>query len=222
MTIWVSTGKPKVAVPTLVGMQETDAVNQLKALHLKPDVHGVNSNTPANQVTAQDPKSGTKVVVGTSVRINVSKGPQPVAVPSVVGDTLDQATATLQGAGFKTTPTFVNATQPANTVTDQSPGAGSSAAKGSTVSLTVSKGPKTTQVPDVTNLDTATATNNIQAANLRVRIVNVPVTDPSQDGIVQSQNPSGNSQAPVNSTVTINVGQFTSTTTTTSPPPPTP
>ena len=222
VTIWVSTGKPKVAVPTLVGMQETDAVNQLKALHLKPDVHGVNSNTPANQVTAQDPKSGTKVVVGTSVRINVSKGPQPVAVPSVVGDTLDQATATLQGAGFKTTPTFVNATQPANTVTDQSPGAGSSAAKGSTVSLTVSKGPKTTQVPDVTNLDTATATNNIQAANLRVRIVNVPVSDQSQNGIVQSQNPSGNSQAPVNSTVTINVGQFTSTTTTTSPPPPTP
>ena len=191
VTIWVSTGKPKVAVPTLVGMQETDAVNQLKALHLKPDVHGVNSNTPANQVTAQDPKSGTKVVVGTSVRINVSKGPQPVAVPSVVGDTLDQATATLQGAGFKTTPTFVNAPQPANTVTDQSPGAGSSAAKGSTVSLTVSKGPQTTQVPDVTNLDVATATNNIQAANLKVRIVNVTVTDPSQNGIVQSQNPSG-------------------------------
>jgi eukaryotic-like serine/threonine-protein kinase len=222
VTIWVSTGKPKVAVPTLVGMQETDAVAQLKALHLKPDVHEVNSNIGQNQVTAQDPKAGTKVVTGTSVRINVSKGPQPVAVPSVVGDTLDQATATLQGAGFKTTPTFVNATQPANTVTDQSPGAGSSAAKGSTVSLTVSKGPKTTQVPDVTNLDTATATNNIQAANLRVRIVNVPVTDQSQDGIVQSQNPSGNSQAPVNSTVTINVGQFTSTTTTTSPPPPTP
>jgi eukaryotic-like serine/threonine-protein kinase len=219
VTIWVSTGKPKVAVPTLVGMQETDAVNQLKALHLKPDVHGVNSNTPANQVTAQDPKSGTKVVVGTSVRINVSKGPQPVAVPSVVGDTLDQATATLQGAGFKTTPTFVNATQPANTVTDQSPGAGSSAAKGSTVSLTVSKGPQTTQVPDVTNLDVATATNNIQAANLRVRIVNVTVTDPSQNGIVQSQNPSGGSSAPVNSTVTINVGQFTSTTTTSTPPP---
>ncbi len=75
VTIWVSTGKPKVQVPTLVGQQETDAVNQLKALHLKPDVHGVNSNTPANQVTAQDPKAGTKLVVGSSVRINVSKGP---------------------------------------------------------------------------------------------------------------------------------------------------
>jgi beta-lactam-binding protein with PASTA domain/predicted Ser/Thr protein kinase len=221
VTIWVSTGKPKVQVPTLVGQQETDAVNQLKALHLKPDVHGVNSNTPANQVTAQDPKSGTKVVVGTSVRINVSKGPQPIQVPNVVGSPLDQATATLQGAGFQTSQTFVNDTSPANNVISQSPSAGSSAAKNSTVTLTISKGPKMTQVPDVTNLDVATATNNIQAANLKVRIVNVTVTDPSQDGIVQSQNPQGGVQAPVNSTVTINVGRFTSTTTTT-PPPPTP
>ena len=221
VTIWVSTGKPKVAVPTLVGQQETDAVNALKALHLKPDVHEVNSNVKAGEITAQDPKAGTKVVVGTSVRINVSKGPQPIAVPSVVGDPIDQATATLQGAGFQTSQTFVDSTQPANTVISQSPGAGSSAAKNSTVSLTISKGPKTTQVPDVTNLDVATATNNIQAANLKVRIVNVTVTDSAQDGIVQSQNPGGNASVPVGSTVTINVGRFTATTTT-APPPPTP
>jgi serine/threonine-protein kinase len=161
------------------------------------------------------------VVVGTSVRINVSKGPQPIQVPNVVGSPLDQATATLQGAGFQTSQTFVNDTSPANNVISQSPSAGSSAATNSTVTLTISKGPKMTQVPDVTNLDVATATNNIQAANLKVRIVNVTVTDPSQDGIVQSQNPQGGVQAPVNSTVTINVGRFTSTTTTT-PPPPTP
>jgi eukaryotic-like serine/threonine-protein kinase len=220
VTIWVSTGKPKVPVPTLVGQQETAAVNALKALKLKPDVHELNSNTPAGQVTAQDPKAGTQVVVGTSVRINVSKGPQPITVPSVVGSPIDQATATLQAAGFQVSTTFVNATQPANNVVDQSPGAGSTAAKGSTVSLTVSKGPQTTQVPDVTNLDVSTATQNIQAANLKVRIVNVNVTDPSQDGIVQSQNPSGNSSAPVNSTVTINVGRFVGSTTTDTTPTP--
>jgi serine/threonine-protein kinase len=220
VTIWISTGKPKVGVPTLVGLQENDAVNQLKALHLKPDVHGVNSNTPANQVTAQDPKAGTKLVVGSSVRINVSKGPQPIQVPNVVGSPLDQATATLQGAGFQVSQTFVNDTSQVNTVISQSPGAGSSAAKNSTVSLTISKGPKMTQVPDVTNLDVATATNNIQAANLKVRIVNVTVTDPSQDGIVQSQNPQGNTQAPVNSTVTINVGRFSGATTTATTPTP--
>ncbi|HUJ91594.1 MAG TPA: PASTA domain-containing protein, partial [Gaiellaceae bacterium] len=224
VTIYVSTGKPKVQVPNLVGQQESDAVDALKTLKLKPDVHEVNSNTRANQVTAQDPKAGSKVVTGTSVRINVSKGPQPVAVPSVVGDTIDQATASLSAAGFKYTTTFVDSNQPANTVVDQSPAAGSSAAKGSTVALTISKGPKTTPVPDVTGLDVATATNNVQAANLKVRIVNVTVTDQSQNGIVQSQNPIAGSQAPIGATVTINVGQFsgattTTTTTTTTPTP---
>jgi len=220
VTIFVSTGKPKVAVPTLVGLQETDAVNQLKALHLKPNVHGVNSNVPANQVTAQDPKAGTKVVVGTSVRINVSKGPQPVTVPSVVGSPIDQATATLQAAGFHWTSTFVDSNQPVNTVIDQSPGAGSSAAKGSTVSLTISKGPKSTQVPDVTNLDVATATQDIQAANLKVRVAYVNTTDPAQDGIVQNQNPVGGTQAPVGSSVTITVGRLVATTTTATTPTP--
>ena len=59
VTILISTGKPKVEVPTLVGRQEGDAVAALKTLHLKPDVHEVNSAVPAGQVTAQDPKAGT-------------------------------------------------------------------------------------------------------------------------------------------------------------------
>jgi hypothetical protein len=53
-----------------------------------------------------------------------------------------------------------------------------------------------------------------------VRIVNVNVTDPNQDGIVQSQNPSGGSTAAIGSTVTINVGRFVATTTDGTPPPP--
>jgi eukaryotic-like serine/threonine-protein kinase len=220
VTILISTGKPKVAVPTLVGQQESAAVDALKALHLKPDVHEVNSAVPAGQVTAQDPKAGTQVVIDTSVRINVSKGPQPITIPDVTGLTIDTATSMLQGAGFQVSTSFVDSPQAANTVISQSPGGSSTAAKGSTVSLTVSKGPKTTQVPDVTNLEISTATAEIQAQNLKVRIVNVNVTDPSQDGIVQSQNPSGGSTAAIGATVTINVGRFVATTTSTTPPTP--
>ena len=195
VTIWISTGKPKVAVPTLVGQQETDAVNQLKALHLKPDVHGVNSNTPANQVTAQDPKAGTKArrrQLGADQRLEGPAADGRCRASSAVRSTRRPRRCRRPASGRRRRSSTRH--QPANTVISQSPGAGSSAAKNSTVSLTVSKGPKTTQVPDVTNLDVATATNNIQAANLKVRIVNVTVTDPSQDGIVQSQNPQGGSR----------------------------
>ena len=54
----------------------------------------------AGQVTAQDPKAGTQVVIDTSVRINVSKGPQPITIPDVTGQTIDAATVDAAGRGL--------------------------------------------------------------------------------------------------------------------------
>jgi Uncharacterized protein conserved in bacteria len=134
----------------------------LKTLHLKPDVHEVNSSVPAGQVTAQDPKAGTQVVIDTSVRINVSKGRSRSRSRR---DRTDDRRGDLDaaGRGLPGQHDLRRLAQPSNTVISQSPGGSSTAAKGSTVSLTVSKGPKTTQVPDVTNLEISTATAEIQA-----------------------------------------------------------
>jgi hypothetical protein len=41
-----------------------------------------------------------------------------------------------------------------------------------------------------------------------VKVENVPVADPTQDNIVQDQDPAGGSDAPTGGTVTIFVGQF--------------
>jgi len=207
VTIWVSTGKPKVAVPTLIGLKSADAIAKLKALHLIPDVHEISSGQPADTVTASDPKAGTQVVSGTKVRINVSKGPTPIAVPGVVGETIGQATATLNQAGFKVTPTYVDSDQPQNQVINQSPGQNASAAKGSTVSLTVSNGPKTVAVPDVRTLDAGSAASTLQNQGFRVRFTYTSVTDPNQDQIVLDQNPEGGQQAKPGSVVTLNVGR---------------
>jgi serine/threonine-protein kinase len=226
VTIWVSTGVPKVAVPDLRGKQSTDAVATLKDLHLKPDVHEVPSNANAGTVTAQDPPAGTSVPEGTSVRINVSKGPTPVAVPGVVGQPLDTASSILQAAGFHVSTTFVDSNQPANTVIDQSPDANTSAAKGSVVTLTVSKGPSTSTVPDVTSLDLGTAESTLQDSGFHARVVYQDVTDPNNEGLVLSQTPQGGTQAKPGSTVTLTVGRYTAatttaaTTTTTGPPTP--
>src|SRR5205823_11337793 len=81
--IWVSTGLPKAEVPDLVDKSSTDAASELTHAGLKPDVHEEPSDKPAGTVVAQDPPAGTKLTVGQKVRINISKGPQPVAVPSV-------------------------------------------------------------------------------------------------------------------------------------------
>jgi beta-lactam-binding protein with PASTA domain/predicted Ser/Thr protein kinase len=215
VTIWVSTGLPKAVVPDVRGKDSNDAVAALVRLGFKPDVHSVPSNQPAGSVTAQDPASGTKEVVGASVRINVSKGPTPVLIPNVIGDPIETATSTLQAQLFKVIPTFVESNEPANTVVDQSPKAGASASKGSIVSITVSKGPKTSTVPTVTSLDVGSATQQLQDSGFRWTVVKQPTTDPNQDGIVLGQDPPGGSQAKPKTKITLTVGQLSSGDTTT-------
>jgi eukaryotic-like serine/threonine-protein kinase len=208
VTIWVSGGLPKSTVPSLVGEQSTDAVAALTRLHLKPDLHGVNSSKPTGEVTAQDPPQGTKIPVGQKVRINVSKGPQPIAVANVLSLPIDQATSTLQAQGFQVSPRFVNNDQPANTVINQSPGPGASAGKGSVISLTVSKGPRTSTVPDVTSYDLGTAEQTLKSSGFRDTVTYQQVTDPNADGVVLSQTPQGGSQQPPKTVVTLTVGQL--------------
>jgi serine/threonine-protein kinase len=160
-------------------------------------------------VTGQSLAAGTVVVEGTRVRINVSKGPKPVTVPNVVNLPYDQAAAELQRAGFAVTRVDVGSNLPEGTVVDQDPSGGTSGSKGSTVTLSVSRGPSTAAVPDVTTQDVTVAQTTLEAAGFRTRIVLEDTDDPTLDGIVSAQDPAGGTQAEPNSIVTLFVGRFT-------------
>ncbi|HEX3454612.1 MAG TPA: Stk1 family PASTA domain-containing Ser/Thr kinase, partial [Gaiellaceae bacterium] len=99
VTIWVSTGPPKVPVPTVKGQQWTQAEAALTNVGLQPKEHLVPGNTKG-LVTATDPAAGTRVAKGSTVRVNVMSGPELGTVPNVVGDTVQTATSTLHTAGF--------------------------------------------------------------------------------------------------------------------------
>jgi eukaryotic-like serine/threonine-protein kinase len=208
VTILVSSGKPKVTVPSLVGRSRDAAVAELTRLGLAPQVVQVSSSEPANVVTAQNPKPGVVVVSGSSVRINVSSGPKPVAVPSVVGQSYDSAAAQLQSAGFTVGRVDVDSDQPAGQVVDQSPPGNSTASKGSSVTLSVSKGPTTVTVPDVSLQTGPDARATLTAAGFKVAVVKQDTDDESLDGLVMSQDPAGNAQANPKSVVTLTIGQF--------------
>jgi len=226
VTIYVSTGKPKVAVPTLKGLKSEDAIKQLRAAHLVPDVHEITSGATADTVTASDPPAGQQVAQGTKVRINVSKGPTPVTVPNVVGETINKATSDLNARGFKVNPTYVASNVPQNQVVSQTPGPGP-APPHSTIDLTISQGPQSVNVPDERTLDVGTATSQLENVGFKVKFSYVAVTDPNQDEIVLDQNPESGNQAKPGSTVTLIVGRCpssgcqatttTGTTTTTTP-----
>ena len=81
-------------------------------------------------VTAQDPRPGTVLVEGSSVRINVSSGPKPVAVPNVVGSSYEVAAAQLQSAGFTVGRVRRRERPPAGEVVAQTPPGNSTATSG--------------------------------------------------------------------------------------------
>src|SRR5436305_1717854 len=72
-------------------------------------------------VTATSPGPGEHVTVGSKVRVNVAAGPVITPVPSVVGESLSQATTDLHAAGFNVNPTYVDNSKPENTVVSQDP-----------------------------------------------------------------------------------------------------
>ena len=213
VTIWASTGPPKVPVPDVKGQQWPQAKQTLTNAGLKP-VERIIPGGTKGQVTATDPAAGTSVPKGSTVRVNVYGGPVPTTVPNVVGQTVAQATANLNAAGFNYRTTYVPSNAPANQVIHQNPAANSSVPKGSTVTLEVSNGPPSVQVPDVVTYSSQYAAQVLTHAGFKVNQQYVTVTDPTADNIVQSQTPNGGTSAPQGSTVTIVVGTYSPGTTT--------
>jgi beta-lactam-binding protein with PASTA domain len=218
VTIVVSTGLPKVDVPGVIGDQATDAVAAIAGRGLKADVHRINSEKETGTVTGQDPPAGTRVVKGTKVRINVSEGPKPVAIPPVVGVPYEQAAAQLQGAGFAVARRDVDSNDPKGTVVQEDPPANSLAAKGSTVTLYVSKGPTEAVIPDVSSFSRTDAIATLRNSGFKVVVDTSDVQDPSLDGIVLFQTPGAGASATPGTTVTITVGHYTPPATTTTAP----
>ena len=206
--ITVSTGPPKVEVPNVVGRSRDDAIAQLTEAKLKFKAREVFSKEEPGEVIAQHPVGGESVLQGSTVQINISKGVQPLTVPNVIGQQYDSAAGQLQGQGFAVARRDVDSSQPVDTVIDQQPKGGSELARGGTVILYVSKGPKESTIPDVSSQDEASATQTLEQSGFSVDVQEQDTTDPNQDGIVLSQDPPGGTKARPGTTVTIVVGRL--------------
>jgi eukaryotic-like serine/threonine-protein kinase len=138
----VSSGPPQVTVPPVVGQDRGVATATLQGAGLKVAAKAVTSTRPKDEVIAQDPGGNSTVDKGSLVTITVSKGPEKVAVPDVVGQLRADAVATLRSAGFTVTVVRRESTQPPDTVFRQTPPAPTQAVKGSGVTIFVAIPPK--------------------------------------------------------------------------------
>jgi serine/threonine-protein kinase len=232
VSLTVSSGPGPVTVPPVVGLTLAQAKQELAAVHLKAGrlIYQASSQFPTQGiVTSSDPAAGQNLQVASRVDLFVSSGPPNVTVPSVTGQTQNDATSTLRNQGFAVQTTTQSTTSAAaGTVVTQSPAGGSTAAPGATVTLTIAQAPTNTNnannanVPGVTGKTAAAAASALQGAGFTVSQSTKNVKDKSQNGIVLNQNPGGGSSAKKGSGVSIVVGHFTGSTPSTHKTPTTP
>ncbi|MGH8939928.1 MAG: PASTA domain-containing protein, partial [Actinomycetes bacterium] len=153
------------------------------------------------RVISADPAAGTELKRDTAVNLVVSKGVEPVAVPDVVGDEVDDARSEIGEAqlGVSVVERFDEKVE-AGRVVSQSP-RGGTAPKGSEVKLVVSKGPPLVVVPEVVGRPLAEATTMLEGAGFEVRTVNLP-GGPDQ---VLDQSPNGGEKHPKGTPVDLSV-----------------
>src|SRR6187200_2306422 len=142
-----------VTVPKVAGINESLAVDKLRAAGLVPQVARDFSNeVPKGTVIDQSPAAGEKVAPHSNVDMTVSKGKETVTVPSVIGKNRDDAISTLVNAGLDPRAFPVASSKAVDTVTGQDPPAGKVIEKGSRVRINYSSGPAEIDVPSVIGL----------------------------------------------------------------------
>ncbi|MEU5508605.1 Stk1 family PASTA domain-containing Ser/Thr kinase [Streptomyces fungicidicus] len=138
VALTVSKGSP-VDVPDVTGEDLEDARADLEEAGLKVKIapERVNSEHDAGQVARQNPGEGRQVAEGDTVTLTLSKGPEMVEVPDVVGDSVDDARSRLEGAGFRVKEDRGLLGLFGDTVRSQSVDGGDTAPRGSTITIEI-------------------------------------------------------------------------------------
>jgi len=143
-TVSLTRSSGPAIVPNVVGQSSATASTTLLAAGFATgDLDAVFNAAPVGRVIAQLPAAGASALLGEAIALQTSKGPAPVAVPFVVGQSLTVANTTLASLGFTVSVTRVfSSTVPANEVMAQAPSAGTllTPLPASPVALTVSSG----------------------------------------------------------------------------------
>ncbi|WP_406344981.1 Stk1 family PASTA domain-containing Ser/Thr kinase [Streptomyces sp. NBC_00648] len=203
VTVVVSRGPEMVKVPDVSGKPLADAKKALAGAGLTPGAvtEEFNEDTDQGSVVSTDPAAGAPRRADTAVALVVSKG-APIEAPGVVGDSVEDATSALKDAGLEVriASEQVNSPQEAGSIAAQSAAEGSRLAKGDTVTLTVSKGPRMITVPKVTGKKADDAKKELEKAGFKV---DVDRGFPFLSDEIAGQSVKAGDQAPEGSTITI-------------------
>jgi serine/threonine-protein kinase len=148
-------------------------------------------------VLSTTPPAGTPWPVTRPVRLTVSAGPP---LPNFIGQQLSAAQAAAAAGHYQINPvTDTKSTQPANTITNQSPAANTPITPGEVVTVYVSAGPQLVPIPDVQGMPLGKAIEQLRQAGFTVSVNRAGIGN-----LVTGTSPTGS--APAGSTVVVDVG----------------
>ena len=206
VTAVISKGAERYLIPSLVGLTPEAAVNLLAKSPIKVgDLTEVfNDQTPKGFVISSSPAAGKKVKRDAVVDLLISKGIETIDVTSYVGKSADQALNELTEGGFdvETVDQFSESVL-AGTVISQVPSGGAPLAKGTKITLTVSKGSEYVFIPNVFSLTEAKARAALTDLELKVVVKKIGV---KKVKAVTNISPKVGTKVKRGSAVTITVG----------------
>jgi len=208
VSLVVSTGAPKVGVPSVLGKSLDEAKQILEGDDYKFVVKTKTqeSTEDPNKVLDQDPKLGKEVEKGSTITLTIAKAPQTVAVPDVTGQSCDDAKSALQDVGLTgncvNTPTTDD--NQVDKVISTTPTVGSPVKKNTAVQLNIGQKQQQTAVPSVVGQSVKDAKAALQQAGFNnIQFANG--SDQSDNAVVLQQDPQGNTGVddPGSTTVTL-------------------
>lgn len=206
--VLVSKGPERYLIPAdIVGKSPSEVEQILKDLNLV--VSGTeevfDDLIEAGKVASTNPAPGASLRRDTPVIIQISKGPEPVEVPKIVGTLLLEAgpIMTTLGLTLEVAEEVFDEVAPVGAIVSVDPVPGTIVPKGSAIKVKVSKGPALVSVPNVVGMKSEQAIAVLEAAGFVVNKVNKLALAPLNT--VYSQSPSANSKVARGSTITIEI-----------------
>jgi len=143
----VSNGPQEEKVPNLIGSMLSDAKIKISNAGFEPGAvdEEYDDKYAKNEVISQEPRFGSSAAKGTKIDLLVSKGPAPsrISAPDLKSLTLEEAGSKLKAQNLEQGKIGWNESQEyfKDTIMAQDPAAGVQVEEGSSINLTISRGP---------------------------------------------------------------------------------
>ena len=210
ISLVVSTGAPKVAVPSVTGLSLDEAKEKLESDRYQFDVQTETRESPEDPGTVleQDPSTGDEVEKGSTITLTIAKATEKSTVPDVLGQSCDQAKAQMTANNLVGNCTEVETDDDSQVgkVIQTTPQAGTSAEKNSSVNIQIGKKKQQqkVKVPQVVG-QTVGQAKQILAQQGFTNIQFAGGSDQSDNALVAGQNPGPNQEVddPAATTITL-------------------